>query len=94
MKKQKMDPVEFANKMKAVLAQLDELAEDMDESTRTCGDCGLVVRTNMDDYQGKQAFEAAGTRVSKMYEKLVNGQWPGRSLVPVVDASTLREVDR
>lgn len=86
-----MNPVELAEKMKQAIALLDELADEMDDSGRACGHCGLVVRDNLDDYQGKQAFEAASNRVVKMYEKLVAGAWSRRSLVPVVDAGELRK---
>lgn len=85
-----MSPTELAEMMKVAIALLDQLADEMDDSGRACGECGLVVRKNMDDFQGKQAFEAASNRVVKMYEKLVAGAWAGRSLVPVVDASEVR----
>ena len=86
-----MTPLELADRLRHAIAVLDELADEMDDSSRACGECGLVVRKNMDDYQGKQAFEAASNRVVKMYEKLVVGTWQGRSLVPVVDASEVRK---
>jgi hypothetical protein len=85
-----MDPTQLAEKMKAALALLDELAEAMNGDAKACSCCGLTVRENMDDWQARQAFEAAGSRVAKMYEKLIHGQWQARSLLPVEDASEAR----
>lgn len=85
-----MDPVEVAERMKMALRLLDDLAEEMNTATKVCSCCGISVRENMDDWQAHQAFDAAARRVEKMYEKLTNGFWSGRSLVPVMDASAAR----
>jgi hypothetical protein len=87
----KMEPTVLAAKMKSALALLDELAEDMNADAAACSCCGLSVRENMDDFQARQAFEAAGSRVSKMYDKLIHGDWLGRSLLPVENASDARD---
>jgi len=85
-----MPPDVLASKLKTCLALLEEIGDDMNDSTRACGHCGLAVRESMDDYQAKQAVEASANRLSKLYEKLFDGTWPGRELAPVVDASTMR----
>jgi threonine synthase len=86
-----MTPIELAEKMKQAIALLDELADDMDVRAHVCEHCGLLVRENLDDFQAKQAFEAASNRVVRMYDKLITGAWAGRQLMPVVDASAVRE---
>lgn len=89
----RMDPVEFAEKMKLALALLDELAGEVAAGSKAtvCPCCGLAKRENIDDWQAFQGFEAAANRVLKNYERLTAGAWAGRSLAAIEDASTLRE---
>lgn len=85
-----MPPDVLGEKLKTALALLEEIADDMNDHAKACACCGLSVRENMDDYQAKQAAEAAANRIARLYEKLYDGSWAGRELAPVVNASTVR----
>lgn len=83
-------PEMLAERLKLCLSILEEIGDDMNTASSACTCCGLTRRENMDDYQAKQSIEGAANRISKLYEKLFDGEWSGRELVPVVDAETLR----
>ncbi len=85
-----MTPDVLGAKLKQALALLEEIGDDMNDGAVACSCCGLNVRKNQDDYQAKQAVEAAASRIAKLYEKLFDGSWPGRELAPVIDASQVR----
>ena len=85
-----MTPGEMGEKLKAAIALLEEVGDEMNTSARACQCCGLSVRESMDDYQGKLAIDGAVGRVTKLYERLYNGEWQGREMAPVVTAQSLR----
>lgn len=85
-----MTPDEMLQKLETALETIHEVSREMNTHAAPCPCCGVSVRDNMDDYNGSQALEACESRLSKLVDKLRDGKWQGRSLVPVVDASTLR----
>lgn len=86
----KMPPAELGEKLRLVAQLADEIAADLDDSARACDHCGLQVRANMDDYQAKQGLDAVLSRIVRLREKLMAGEWKGRELAPVVNASDVR----
>lgn len=86
----KMTPAELATALKHVLSAIDDIAAEMNDESIACKCCGLVKRTNFDDHQAKQALEGAYGRLVKLYEKLMAGEWQGREMAPVAQASELR----
>jgi hypothetical protein len=86
----KMDAISLGERLKTVIRLLEEVGADMNDRTRVCDCCGLAVRQNMDDYQAKQAVDAAASRIVKLYDKLYEGEWAGREIAPVVSAQRKR----
>lgn len=80
----------MADRLKLAIGLIEEVAEQMNTAGKVCECCGITRRENMDDYQGRQALDAASQRLIKLYEKLYEGTWEGREIAPVVGASTLR----
>jgi hypothetical protein len=85
-----MDTTEMIDRLKTAQALLDEVSNALDDKGSPCACCGFVVRSNFDDYQGKQAISGASNRREKLVERLVTGNWQGRELAPVVTAETMR----
>lgn len=85
-----MAPDVLAAKIKEALGLIEEVGDQMNDRQKSCKCCGLSVRENMDDYQGKQALDACSQRLAKLYEKLYEGAWEGREIAPVMNASAVR----
>ncbi len=85
-----MDAIVLSQKLKTILSLLEEIGDSMNVRTSVCDCCGIVVRQNMDDYQAKQATDASANRIAKLYEKLMDGEWDGREIAPVVSADRAR----
>lgn len=85
-----MDPITMAEKLKQIVALIEEVSDDLNDRSKACECCGLSVRESMYDYQAKQALDGAAGRVVRLYEKLVDGTWQGREMAPVKNASDVR----
>lgn len=67
-----------------------QVSAELNVNATACKCCGVVVRENLDDYNAGQALDACMSRLDKLVERLREGQWKGRDVVPTVDASRLR----
>lgn len=85
-----MDAITMAEKLKHIVALIEEVSDELNDRSKPCECCGLVVRESMDDYQAKQALDGAANRVTRLYEKLVDGAWQGREMAPVQSAADAR----
>jgi len=86
----RMTPDELAMALKRMMTAIEELANEMDESTIFCDGCGLTKRINFDDHQAKQALDGAYGRITKLREKLLANEWQDRSVITVIHAGELR----
>jgi len=82
---------EMAERLRMALALLEEVGDQMNVEGKSCECCGLTVRVNIDDYQAKQTIDGCANRIARMYERLIEGTWHGRDVVPVVSASQMRQ---
>jgi len=85
-----MTDSEMLDRLVLARSILREVDGQMNTRTTTCKCCGVSVRENLDDFNGSQALFACLGRIDKMIERLQAGQWKGREVAPVVDASRLR----
>jgi hypothetical protein len=85
-----MSPVELAERMKLVMAMLEEMSSDMNTRGGACECCTLVLRENLDDYQAALALEAAKLRIEKLHKKLISGEWKERDIAGVLRAEDVR----
>lgn len=90
-----MDTLMMETKLRNVVDTLREIADQLDDSTHGCQSCGLPRRNHPIEFLAKQTLEAAETRVSKVLEKLLSGEWKDRDDLAVdnfsMPASAQRE---
>jgi len=89
-----MDTEVMKTKLRDVVDTLREISDQLDDSTHGCSHCGLPRRNHPIEFLAKQALEAAETRVVKVLEKLLSGEWKDRDDVAIDDLSTPASVRR
>lgn len=82
---------EMARDLATALQLLQGVHEQLNDAGKPCGCCGMIVRENFEEHQQKQVLGGAIQRVDKTLARLKSGRWPGREMVEVTDASTLRD---
>lgn len=88
--KSELTPEELGTRIRTALSLLEDVNDALDRGAKVCACCGTARRANMDDYQASQAIEGMVQKLGKLYEKLYDGKWEGRFIVPIEQASTVR----
>ena len=83
-----MDTDVMDEKLMRAAALLTEVAMQLDDSTRTCQCCKLARRIHPIEFLARQSIDGAITRIAKVREKLLSGDWKDRDELDLHDPST------